>query len=239
MYRERSSRVAGAVLWTRTVGAGDGGPYRVLPDGCMDVIWSDGQLIVTGPDTRAHVAETPAGARFAGLRFAPGTGPGVLGVPAYELRDLRVPLDALWPGGTARRIAERIDDAADPGTALEEAVAGNGLGYGYGYGQGREAGTADPLPAATAARLASGGSVASVAKAAGLGERQLHRRCLAAFGYGPKMLARVLRLQRALELARRGTPFAEVAVVAGYADQAHLAREVKALAGVPLGELIR
>jgi transcriptional regulator GlxA family with amidase domain len=34
-------------------------------------------------------------------------------------------------------------------------------------------------------------------------------------------------------------PFAEVAVVTGYADQAHLAREVRALSGVPLGVLTR
>lgn len=229
MYQERLSRVPGAVLWTRTVGAAEGGPYRVLPDGCMDVIWCDGELLVTGPDTRAHVAQTPAGARFAGLRFAPGRGPAVLGVPAHELRDQRVPLDAVWPGAAARRIAGRIGDAADPGSALEDALTGAVPG----------SGAADPLLAATASRLASGGSVADAAEAVGLGERQLHRRSLAAFGYGPKTLARVLRLQRALELARRGTPFAEVAAAAGYADQAHLAREVKALAGVPLGELVR
>ncbi|MGW5695942.1 helix-turn-helix domain-containing protein, partial [Streptomyces asiaticus] len=70
-------------------------------------------------------------------------------------------------------------------------------------------------------------------------ERQLHRRSLAAFGYGPKTLGRVLRLNRALDLARTGLPFAEVAATAGYADQAHLARDVRALAGVPLGRLLR
>ena len=66
----------------------------------------------------------------------------------------------------------------------------------------------------------------------------MHRRSLAAFGYGPKTLARILRFQRALALARAGTPLAEVAVRSGYADQAHLAREVRALAGVPLGRLM-
>jgi AraC-like DNA-binding protein len=48
----------------------------------------------------------------------------------------------------------------------------------------------------------------------------------------------VLRLQRALELARRGVPFASVAAEAGYADQPHFAREVRALTGLPLGELV-
>jgi AraC-like DNA-binding protein len=71
-----------------------------------------------------------------------------------------------------------------------------------------------------------------------MSSRQLQRRCGTAFGYGPKTLARVLRLQRALALARRGRSFANVSATAGYADQAHLSREVKALAGVPLGVLI-
>jgi AraC-like DNA-binding protein len=66
----------------------------------------------------------------------------------------------------------------------------------------------------------------------------LHRRSLAAFGYGPKLLGRILRLNRALDLARAGTPYATVAAQAGYADQAHLSRDVKQLAGVPLRVLL-
>lgn len=72
----------------------------------------------------------------------------------------------------------------------------------------------------------------------GLSERQLHRRSLAAFGYGPKTLARVLRLVRALRLVREGVPPASVAVTTGYADQAHLSREVGALTGTQLSVLL-
>jgi AraC-like DNA-binding protein len=60
-----------------------------------------------------------------------------------------------------------------------------------------------------------------------------------AFGYGAKTLARILRMSRALDLARQGVPPAVVAADTGYADQSHLSREVRALAGVPLGNLLR
>ena len=62
--------------------------------------------------------------------------------------------------------------------------------------------------------------------------RTLHRRCLAAFGYGPSVLRRVLRFRRAVALLRAGVAPAEVAAQAGYADQPHLSREVREFAGV-------
>ena len=50
-------------------------------------------------------------------------------------------------------------------------------------------------------------------------------------GGGPRHLGRVLRLGRALERARAGVPLALVAATTGYADQAHLSRECRDLAG--------
>lgn len=225
VYEEREARVAAAVLWRAT---GRRGPARILPDGCIDLIWCDGELIVAGPDTHAHLGPGRPGAEYIGLRFAPGTGPGFLGVPAHELRDRRVPLAAVRGGAEVRRLTELIDAAADRGLALEEAARALRA----------QPPSPDPVCEAVVRDLRRGLPVSAVAVAAGLGERQLHRRCLAAFGYGPKTLARVLRFDRALRLARRGVPYADVAFLAGCADQAHLSREVRALAGVPLGELM-
>jgi AraC-like DNA-binding protein len=83
-----------------------------------------------------------------------------------------------------------------------------------------------------------GEKVGAVADALGWSERQLHRRSLAAFGYGLKVLQRVLRFDRAVRMARRGAGLADVAYAAGYADQAHLAREVRSLAGMPMTALL-
>ncbi|WP_240450702.1 helix-turn-helix domain-containing protein [Streptomyces sp. 11-1-2] len=237
-YRERRALIGrGAAVWTRTAGTG---PQRVLPDGCTDLIWSeagpDGELLVAGPDTRARLAPGAPGTRAVGLRFAPGQGPAVLGVPAHELRDQLVPLAALWPGAEVRRLAERIADAER--TAARQAARGRLL-EDAALGRLRTAEPPDPVLAAVVAGVSRGTGVAGIAAAVGLGERQLHRRSLAAFGYGPKTLGRVLRLNRALDLARTGVPFAAVAATAGYADQAHLAREVRTLTGVPLGRLLQ
>ena len=62
----------------------------------------------------------------------------------------------------------------------------------------------DALVITAARRLAAPGArVASVASELGVGERLLHRRMLAAVGYGPKLFSRVARLRRLL-MARSG-----------------------------------
>ncbi|BCJ51990.1 AraC family transcriptional regulator [Actinoplanes sp. NBRC 14428] len=209
------------IAWCSTVPPGSPAS-RILPDGCLDVIWQDGRVYVAGPDTTAQVVSAPAGSRLFALRFADGAGPGVLGVPADELTDRRVPLDDLLPSAVVRELGE----AEDPAAALEEFAR-------------RRWRTPERAMVAVAAGTRAGAPVGAIADACGLSPRHLQRRCRAAFGYGPKTLARIVRMQTAVGLARRGRPFADVSVAAGYADQAHLSREVKALAGVPLGELLR
>ncbi|MFE1509979.1 helix-turn-helix domain-containing protein [Streptomyces sp. NPDC058726] len=225
MYRERASRLTGAVVWTNSPsGSGEG---RVLPDGCMDLLWKEGRLLVAGPDTRAHVTGGPP-ATWTGIRFPPGTAPALLGVPAHELRDRRVDLADLWPAADVRRLTDRVGAADDPVRGLEDLA----------LRLAAETAPPDPLLGRLVAALAEGRPVAATADELGLGARQLHRRSLTAFGYGPKTLARILRLRRALALAGAGVPFAETAIRSGYADQPHLARDVRTLTGLSLSGLL-
>jgi AraC-like DNA-binding protein len=225
MYTELPVDLDGAVLWTSS--GGRPGPARVLPDGSLDLIWrGDGVLLVAGPDTTAQVSDGDA-LSYVGVRFAPGQGPSVLGLPAHEVTDARVPLDVLWTAGRAARLVEQITAAPDPAQGLAAAVR-------------RLLDRADPdrLSREVARRLNRGERVERVASAVSLSPRHLHRRSLVAFGYGPKTLARVLRFNRALSLARTGLGLTRVAADCGYADQAHLARDVRDLAGVPLTTLL-
>ena len=78
--------------------------------------------------------------------------------------------------------------------------------------------------------------------ALGVSERQLRRRFDAAVGYGPKTLQRVLRFQRFLaRITPRGeiSDLAQLAAETGYADQAHLTREVGRLSGLSPAGLAR
>lgn len=60
------------------------------------------------------------------------------------------------------------------------------------------------------------------------------RRCHELFGHGPKTFARILRFQRFIASVRRGhrLPLSALASLCGYADQAHLSREVRRLSGL-------
>jgi AraC-like DNA-binding protein len=220
MYTEWPSSLPHVVAW-RSIAAPRSGTGRILPDGCLDLIWHEGSVFVAGPDTTAQLSAPAPGDRHHALRFGAGTGPGVLGVPASDLVDRQVPLEQIWPAAEVRRIAE----ADDPGAALEAAA--------------REHWRApDPVMVAVAEGARADRPVSEIAAGSGLGERQLRRRSVAAYGYGPKTLNRIFRMRRAVALARAGRAFAAVAADSGYADQAHLAREVRDLAGVPLGELV-
>ena len=127
-YAERPSLVLpGAVVWSKTAApdAAPGAPALspVLPDGCMDLLWTEGRLYVAGPDTHAYLPGARESGRYVGVRFAPGTAPAILGAPAHELRDLRVELADLWGAAEVRRLTARVDGAEDPVAALEAVEA--------------------------------------------------------------------------------------------------------------------
>ncbi|MCW3001799.1 MAG: AraC family transcriptional regulator [Conexibacter sp.] len=216
-----------ACLWTS-----HDGEVRVLPDACVDIVLSAGRLVVAGPATTASIAVATPGQRRIGLRFRVGSAGAALGLPAAELLDSGVELIDVW-GRAARKLEERV--AAAPTTVTAIAQLAHGI--------------ADRLPPPDAADhevrraaavVTQGGGTAAARRAAHLSERQLRRRFDHAVGYGPATLARVQRFQRFLVHAQRtpAAPLARLAADAGYADQAHLARECRRLAGLPPGALL-
>jgi methylphosphotriester-DNA--protein-cysteine methyltransferase len=193
---------------------------RIVPDGCVDLVWmADRRLVIAGPDTSARDVALPAGARIAGLRLRPGAAGAVLGLPASELRDRDVAAVEVW-GAAAERLQEAVAAAAhDQRRALLSAAVA------------RRGAAPDRLVVAAARLLARPGArVETVASALGVSSRTLHRRTLVAVGYRPKMLARVARLRRLMSVQEPS--LAQRAYAAGYASQAHMTEEVRRLTGV-------
>ena len=203
----------------------------VLPDGCSDLIWRQGHgAFVAGPDTGPVRTPKPAGTVLVSVRFRPGAGGELLGVPLRELRDQRVDLADLRPD-----LARALPPDLDPGQVAARLI--------QLAGQLADDGLPDRA-VLRAARLLAGPAAHTedVAAAVGLSPRQLRRRTEAAVGYGPKLLQRVLRFRRFVSLidATAGTAdLAEAALTSGYADQPHLTRESVQLAGLPPAALIR
>ena len=193
-------------------------PVRVLPDGCMDLMRIDGQIVVAGPDTTASV-NPRSGEPFVGLRFHPGVLPRLLGVPASELRNERVALSDSRKTPSRRSLVELAaalaSDKPRPETAPWSLT----------------------LLSHVTDSLADGSAVSEVARGIGWSSRTLQRQCRAVYGYGPATLRRILRFRRATQLLDDGLPAIEVAVRAGYADQPHLHRDVREFAGVSLRQL--
>jgi AraC-like DNA-binding protein len=214
--------------WQRS---GEGGaPVRVVPDGCIDVVWTEGAgTQIVGPNTRAFLVPLTARTRVTGVRLHPGAAPALLGVDAAALRDARVAIDGVW-GDSGRRLAQTLEEHEDRHRVLLCALAA----------RAPAAAPPDPLVRAAVALLDRPDVVVgALAFELGVSERQLRRRFEAAVGYGPKRLGRVLRLARALAAARGGEELGRVAVDAGYADHAHFANDCRSLAGVAPTTLLR
>jgi AraC-like DNA-binding protein len=199
----------------------------VLPDGCVDLIWRDDELILAGPDRSANPTPISPGQTILGLRLRPGVAGAVLGMPASEVLDGRLPLEDLL-GGEAAELTERIGESgAAAAFDLLEGLVGSRV---------RRRGP-DALVLAATRRLGfPGGRVEWLADALGISERQLRRRFRGAVGYGPKTLDRILRFRRFVSQAPAAAAgdgdLARMAADLGYADQSHMTRDCLRLSGM-------
>ncbi len=187
--------------------------------------------LVTHDGTQAGIqlGLTPAGAR------------ALLGLPAAELASIDVEAGEVL-GRLAGEVRERV--LAAPGWAGRFAVLERFL-------IAQAAAAREPGPRAEVSyawdRLQrSGGavSVAALAAETGWSARHLGEQFRAETGLTPKAGARVIRFDRARRrlLARSGAGdrvvLAVFAAECGYYDQAHLARDFRALAGCPPSALL-
>lgn len=217
-------------FWARSDPASAGmAPVRILPDGCIDLIVDISRgcrATAVGTMTQATVFEPGEPTRLVGVRFRPGGAVPFLGAPADELTDRVVGAGAL---GIRWLTDGQLADHGHPVAAvrrLERALLA------------RLHAVAAPDRVVAYAVSALSGSVPSpvtaLADDIGWSRQHLGRVLRRHVGVGPKRLARVARLQRAVYHLQRGegAGLADTAILLGYFDQAHMNRDFRDLAGV-------
>jgi AraC-like DNA-binding protein len=181
-----------------------------------------------GPRLKARRKLIRGGQKTVFARLPLGTYQAVLGKPASEFAGCIVSLRDLWDTAATQRLEEQLAVAGDAHSvviALKAAIA-----------ERLEPATCfdatTRLVQSAAQRLVSG-NVTSVAKDLGISERHLRRIFREVVGLSPKAFFKVMRFECALEAAKdcKDSSWSDIAVGAGYYDQAHLIADFRSIAG--------
>jgi AraC-like DNA-binding protein len=202
-----------------------GDPWSSQPAGFVAGLTDTYAMTETrGAQAGVQVDLTPVGAHL------------LLGLPMHELTHRVVTLEELFGAG-GNRLREVLADAPD---------AEGRFAMLDDFFLARLDDARSPVPTVTRAlaRLRqSGGSVRVEALAAEMGcsKRYLSAGFRDHVGVSPKLLARILRFQRAVALydSRTDLEWAEIARDCGYYDQAHMIRDFNQFAGSPPSDFAR
>lgn len=193
---------------------------RVLPTGRGQIVidLDAGRATFVGPRTTSAVVVPPM--RAIGCTLS-GVGTYVLaGAQAAELVDTAVGLEQLVPG-IERDVPDCVSQNAVSGflTSLVERVTP----------------TRAPVAVVEVERaIRSGASATNVISELGLDRRSVVPEFRRIVGLGPKQYERITRFQRAIKRLRSqggDHSIADIAAELGYADHAHLCRDVRHFAG--------
>jgi len=210
--------------------------HIIPPDGLVSVWFvrqaDGGQFCgVTGPAVKAVKTVVQNGMTIIGVRMKPGAPARFMAQPLCDIAGAILPLADAAPSllapFTAAAPAALTEDFA-PLEAVFDAIDA----------------AAPPIDAAAAhiaeLLIASQGShaIGALAAAEGLSMKSARRRFLAATGLNPKDFARMRRIRRAcIEALHDDSRWSAVSLEAGFADQAHLAREFRDIFDLPPSEV--
>ena len=239
----RNYRIPGGVLgefvellWLYEIPPGAHGQERMLPMATTElVIDLAGETahsplaLVVGPHSEYWALDASRARTVIGVHFRPGGAFPFFGVPAGELHNVRVSLDALW-GSDAARLVEQVRAGASPEgkfAVLERLL----LGTARTLSRHRAVDFAlRELCGASGQR-----SITDVVNAVGMSQRRFLERFRAEVGMAPKLYARVQRFQAVVQAVqhRRDVNWTDLAAACGYFDQAHFIHDFQRFTGQP------
>ncbi len=210
-----------AALWTASItfDARDWTEFEAVPDGCIELIRRAGgssfwrreqpELFATGLATTTAKLRLSAGSSFVGVKLWPWAWAALGGPACRDFEDDWIPVAGTSP------MAVLMNRSPE---AIIELLS-------------RTLGETEPPRYARAVLRER--TVADIARRAGMPPRQLQRAFARDIGMPPRAYLRLLRFRGALSGVAANETLAETAAEAGYADQAHMAREFRSLAGLP------
>lgn len=221
---------------------------RILPTGTVGLVinlWEDdirlydrddtGRVqrshgaVITGAFSESMVIDTAEQQWVMGVIFKAGGAFPFLKMPASELQNAQVPLDALW-GAQGSRLRERLLDAPTPESKfrvlervlLEQAV------------RNLERHPAVRFALREFLHVPQARTIADVTGQVGLSARRFIQIFSDHVGLTPKLFCRVRRFQEVLHLVTAGgrIDWTDIALSCGYFDQAHFNRDFRAFSGL-------
>jgi AraC-like DNA-binding protein len=222
-----------ALFWAYDAYGGAHASERVLPSGTSEVVVILGNEraqapLICGAHSEAFVIDVSARPALLGIHFKPGGAAPFLRLPASELANTRVSLDAVW-GGAASELKERLLEAGTwPArfAILERALLAQ-LRPSRGH------------PAVAFALRAIDNAphrrtIGRLTERIGFSPRRFIELFAAEVGLTPKLYCRVQRFQRVLATIEdeREIDWSEVALDCGYYDQSHFIHDFRGFAGI-------
>jgi AraC-like DNA-binding protein len=198
---------------------------RVIAGYRNEVVVATGSA-VTGMHTGPRTYSTPDRIGIVLVTFRAGAVGQFFRVAADELLHLNVELSDLLPPGERDRIEEELARARDDRARVEAVER-----FLERLRTGQEA---DRLARRAAALITQRGgdiSIAALAAAHHVSERQLERRFTRAIGITPKKFARLARFHRVVQHIASADSIADLAAACGYYDQSHLIKDARQFSG--------
>ena len=234
-------------LWYCDGHRGLNGTERVLPNGRFQLAFSlaegpisaltdpmgDGAgiapTLLIGIRSRFSIIDTAKLRSAMRVVFRPGGVHAFLGMPADVFHNRNVSLDLIW-GSMADTLRDRLRSASDPARKfqlLEAALLSR-------INERAQLNTAVRYALREFARRPQIPMVRELAHEAGLSRRRFAQLFREQIGLTPKLYCRLQRFQNALKQITSGASvdWAQLALAAGYCDQAHLAHEFRDFSGL-------
>lgn len=218
---------------------------RMIPSGSMHLVFrlseqpirifkgiedAEGEVFrngaVAGMRSAYYIKDVARDACTVGVGLRPGACQALFGIPANEIAQRHVALEDLC-GEEARFLVERLQELDGLDRRLD-------LLQGFLTHRAPDVPAIHPAIAHALNRLSMTSDVGSVVAETGYSHRHFVHLFRGNVGINPRVYTRVLRLQKTLRngVDRASGRWIDIALEAGYADQAHFNREFREFAGI-------